>query len=87
VQPAVDKLAELVKETKQVNGHEIAIRLAEIANQIRRRGERSTNEGEVVAPFTALFDYQFGPAAKAAATKEKAKANADPPAQPPVITS
>jgi len=82
VLPAVEKLAELVKETRQVSGHEIAFRIGEIANQIRRRADRSANAGEVLAPFEALFDYQFGPAIKAAATKEKAKASKGDPAEP-----
>jgi len=86
VLPAVEKLAELVKETRQLSGHEIAIRVGEIANQIRRRGERSINEGEVVAPFSVLLDYQFGPAVKAAATREKAKGKTDAPAQSPAVT-
>ncbi|MDI1484457.1 hypothetical protein [Polyangium sp. y55x31] len=79
VLPAVEKLLELLHETRLVRGHEIAMRLGEMAQQIRRRAERSPDGAEILAPFEAMLAYQSGPALKAAATKEKARANDDAP--------
>lgn len=83
--PAVEKLAELLHETKQLGRHEIALILAEISAQVRRRAERSAKGAAVLGPFSDLLDYQYGPGAKGAATREKAKeakqesVNAAPP--------
>jgi len=74
VLPAAEKLAELLHETRLLHGHAIGAKLGEMANQIRRRAERVDNGAEVVGPFEVLLAYQFAPAQKAAATREKAKA-------------
>ena len=77
VLPAAEKLVELLHETRLVRGHEVAIKLREIAHQVRRRAERLPDGTEVLAPFDALLDYQFGPAQKAAAARDKDKADQD----------
>lgn len=74
--PAVQKLAELVYETKAYRGHEISQILGDIAAQARRRGERDPKGAEILGPLADLFEYQYGPAKKAVATREKAKAQA-----------
>ncbi|MDI1450689.1 hypothetical protein [Polyangium sp. 6x1] len=79
VVPAVEKLLELLHETRLMRGHEIAMRLGEMAQQIRRRADRSPGGAEILAPFEALLAYQSGPALKAVATKEKARANEEAP--------
>jgi hypothetical protein len=74
VEPAIERLYQLVKDTKKVRGHELATRIAELASLITRRANRSQNRGEVLGPFEDLLDYQYGPAKKANATKAKTKA-------------
>ena len=71
--PPAAKMHELLHETRQETRHEIALILAEGAAQARRRADRVQNEAEVLGPVAPLMEYQYGPAAKAAATKEKAK--------------
>ncbi|MDC3956692.1 hypothetical protein KEG38_22720 [Polyangium jinanense] len=71
--PASQKLTELLHETRQTTRHEIATILAENAAQAKRRADRVQNGAEVLGPVAPLMDYQYGPANKAAATKEKAK--------------
>lgn len=79
VLPAVEKLCELLVETRLMEGHNLAIRLGEMAYQIRRRGTRTANGTEVMAPFETLLNYHFGPGQQAAATREKKKkAQAEP---------
>lgn len=73
VLPAADKMAELLREARLLRRHDIGTILAEMAAQVRRRADRSPSPGEVLGPFTELHDYQYGPGAKASATKEKAK--------------
>ena len=82
VLPAVEKLLELLHETRLVRGHEIAMRLGEMAQQIRRRADRSPDGTEILAPFEKLLAYQSAPALKAVATKEKARANEEAPSPP-----
>ncbi len=79
VLPAVEKLLELLQETRLVRGHSIAFRLGEMAHQVRRRADRSPNGTEVAAPFEPLLDYHFAVGQKAAATREKNKKDAEPP--------
>ncbi|MDI3286263.1 hypothetical protein [Polyangium sp. 15x6] len=79
VQPAVEKLLELIKETRLMRGHEIAMRLGEMAQQIRRRADRSPDGAEILALFEKLLTYQSAPALKAVATKERARANEEAP--------
>ncbi|UQA57268.1 hypothetical protein [Polyangium aurulentum] len=81
--PAVEKLCELLHETRLVRGHEVAMKLGEMAHQIRRRAERMPNGTEILAPFSALLDYQFAPAQKAAATREKNRAEGNRSSAPP----
>jgi len=77
--PAVEKLVEVLHETQKRGRHDIGTSLAEFAAQTRRRAERAENAAEILGPVEPLLDYQYGPAAKAAATKEKGK---EPPAAP-----
>jgi hypothetical protein len=72
--PAADRLAELMKETRFDRGHQLAGILTEAAAQARRRAERDPNGAAILAPLEDLLDFQYGPAAKAVATKEKGKA-------------
>ncbi|MDI3281760.1 hypothetical protein [Polyangium sp. 15x6] len=79
VLPAVEKLLELLHETRLVRGHEIAYRLGEMAHQVRRRADRSANGAEVAGPFEALLDYHFATGQKSAAAREKNKKEAEAP--------
>ncbi|MDI1434195.1 hypothetical protein [Polyangium sorediatum] len=81
VLPAVEKLLELLHETRLMRGHEIAMRLGEMVQQIRRRADRSPDGAEILAPFEKLLAYQSAPALKAVATKEKARANEEAPSE------
>jgi hypothetical protein len=72
------KMTELLHDTKLDKGHKIATRLAEMAEQARRRADRSPNGTEILGPFADLFEYQLGPALKGASTRAKAKAKAPP---------
>lgn len=74
--PASDKLTEMLHESKQLGRHDMGTIMAEFAAQVRRRADRSVNGAEVLGPFDVLLDYQYGPAAKAMATKAKAKEKA-----------
>jgi hypothetical protein len=74
VEPAIEKLSELTKRTKQVRGHDLGVLVASLAAKVRRRAGRGAGPGEAAGPFVDLLDYQYGPAQKAAATKAKAKA-------------
>jgi len=71
--PAVDKLAEMLFETRATRGHELATLLGEIAAQARRRGQRDPNGSEILGPLDDLFAYQYGPGQKGAATRAKNK--------------
>ena len=82
VLPAAEKLVELIKETRFMRGHEIAMRLGEMAQQIRRRADRSPDGAEILALFEKLLAYQSAPALKAVATREKARANEEDPSTP-----
>jgi hypothetical protein len=80
--PAADKLAELLRETRLDRGHQLAGILTEAAAQARRRADRDPNGASaILAPLEELLEFQYGPAAKATATREKAKAK-DTPEQP-----
>ncbi|HLM72420.1 MAG TPA: hypothetical protein VK459_07010, partial [Polyangiaceae bacterium] len=70
---AAAKLTELLHETRMDRGHAIATRIAEIAEQARRRADRSPNGAEILGPLADLLDYQLGPAQKAVTTRAKAK--------------
>jgi hypothetical protein len=74
VAPAADKLAELLKETRLDRAHQLSGILTEAASQARRRADRDPNGPAILAPLEDLLEFQYGPAAKAVATKEKAKA-------------
>ena len=71
--PAAEKLVELLHETGLHARHELAGLLAEVGAQGRRRAERDPKGEEILAALEELLTYQYGPAAKALATKEKAK--------------
>lgn len=70
---AAAKLTELLHETRMDRGHAIAMRIAEFAEQARRRADRSPNGAEILGPLADLLDYQLGPAQKAVTTRTKAK--------------
>jgi hypothetical protein len=70
---AATKLTELLHDTRMDRGHQIATRLAEIAEQARRRADRSPNGAEILGPLSDLLKYQLGPSQKAVSTKAKAK--------------
>jgi hypothetical protein len=72
--PAAEKLVELVHETRLNARHELAGIIGEVAAMARRRSERDPKGAEILAALQELLDYHYGPAAKALATKEKAKA-------------
>lgn len=67
------KLTEMFHDSKMEKGHQIATRLAEMAEQARRRADRSQNSAEILGPLAELLEYQFSPAEKALSTKTKAK--------------
>jgi hypothetical protein len=74
--PAAEKLAEMLHETKLERAHRIGQFIAEIVAQARRRAERDPKGAEILGPLDDLLDYQYGPARKAVATKEKKAAAA-----------
>jgi hypothetical protein len=76
------KLAEKLYETKLERAHRISQLFGEVCAQARRRAERDPKGAEVLGPLEDLLTYQLAPAKKAVATKEKAKAKAEP--TPPV---
>jgi hypothetical protein len=76
--PPAEKLAEKLYETRLERAHRISQLLGEVCAQARRRAERDPKGAEILGPLQDLFTYQFGPAKKASATKEKAKAAAEP---------
>jgi hypothetical protein len=83
VLPAVDKLAELLRETKIETGHQIGIILGDSASHMRRRAERDAKAAEIMGTLADLLNYVSAPANKAVATRNKAAAEeAPPPAQP-----
>lgn len=77
VLPAVQKLVELLEETRLVEGADIAMRLGEMANQVRRRAGKMPNGDAILAAFENLLDYQFGLAQQVADRRAKAKAKGD----------
>jgi hypothetical protein len=82
VLPAAEKLVELLRETRLHARHELAGILTEVGAQARRRAERDPNGTEILAALEELLDYQYGPAAKAIATKIKAKKTPKAPEAP-----
>ncbi|MDC3954771.1 hypothetical protein [Polyangium jinanense] len=77
VVPAVEKLLELLHETRLMRNHAIAFRLGEMAHQVRRRADRLPNGTEVAAPFEPLLAYHFAVGQKIAAMREKNKKAAE----------
>jgi hypothetical protein len=86
VLPAAEKLVELLYETRLHARHELSGILTEVGAQARRRAERDPHGAEILAALEELLDYQYGPAAKGAATRVKAKEVKAPekPAEHPV---
>jgi len=68
------KAAELMKETAADKGDQIAKYLTIAANTARKHGEQSPALRTIMGKLDPLFNYQFGPAAKAQATIAKNKA-------------
>jgi hypothetical protein len=81
--PSAEKMVELLYETQLDRAHKISQLFGEICAQARRRAERSPDGAHILGPLQDLFDYQFGPAQKASATREKAKASPPPPPAAP----
>ena len=83
--PATEKLVQLLRETRHHARHELAGILSEVARQASYRAERDPYGDEIIAALEELLEYQYGPAAKANATKKKTKAakRADRPAETP----
>jgi len=75
--PAAAKLHEMLTETRAVRAHELSLLFGEIAAQARRRGQRDPRGAEIMGPLENLFAYQYGPAQKAVATREKSKNKPD----------
>jgi hypothetical protein len=71
--PSSEKMTELLGEARLLRRHDIGTILGEIASQARRRADHSPAPGEILGPVDKVIAYQYGPAAKAVATKEKAK--------------
>lgn len=86
--PAAEKIVELLHETRLHARHELAGIIAEVAAQARRRAERDPKGEEILAALEELLEYHYGPAAKAVATREKAKEPKEPkaPEKPSVTT-
>lgn len=70
------RMTDVLHDTKLDKGHKIATRLAEMAEQAKRRADRSPNGTEILGPFADLFEYQLGPALKGASTRAKTRARA-----------
>lgn len=83
VTPAVRKLLELLEETRLVEGANVAMRLGEMANQVRRRAGKVAGGDAILAAFEVLLDYQFGLAQQVADRRAKAKAKAGAAEPPP----
>jgi hypothetical protein len=71
LEPAAEKLVDILRDTNAMRRHEIAIILGEQASQARRRADRSPDGNEILGPLADLLDYQYGPAIKGAATRAK----------------
>jgi hypothetical protein len=61
---AAEKLVELLTDTRLLRRHEIAAILSSIAAEVQRRAEQAEDGPELLAAFTRLLEYQFGPALK-----------------------
>jgi hypothetical protein len=78
-----ERLGEMLRDTENVRSHEIAVILGEQAAQARRRADRSSERDAILGPLGDLFDYQYGPALKAAETRAKNNRGEDtPPTKP-----
>jgi hypothetical protein len=71
--PAHERLGQMFSGARALLGHEIALRLGEAARQARGRGERDLEGYDIPGTFADLLAYHFGPAQRAAATREKNK--------------
>jgi hypothetical protein len=71
--PAHEQLGKMFIGTRMLLGHEIALRLGEAARLARGRGERDLQGFDIAGSFADLLAYHFGPAQKAADTREKNK--------------
>jgi hypothetical protein len=68
-QPAAEKLAEMADDTARFEAHRIGRLLSEFAAQARRRAEDDPESNDFMAALEKLFEYQFGPAVRAAKTR------------------
>jgi hypothetical protein len=87
VLPAARKLVELLEETLLVEGADIAMRLGEMARQIRRRAPNLPEGDTLLATFEVLLDYQFALAQQVADRRAKAKAKAAAAEAPPAVAA
>jgi hypothetical protein len=69
--PASEKLTEVLRDTDLQKGHDMAIIIGEQAARARRRAKRAPDRSEILGPLDDLLKYQYGPAAKAVATRAK----------------
>jgi hypothetical protein len=81
--PAAEKLAELLRETKQVHSAKVSAGLHDFGSQVKRRAKRDPNGDEILAALEVLLTWTGGPAKKAVATKVKeGKIKPKPPKHP-----
>ncbi len=80
---ASERMTDKLDQTAQSLGDEIAGLFGEIASQARRRAQRSPDRGAILEALRDLLDYQFGPAKKAVATRERGKNGQTKPEEPP----
>lgn len=78
----IEKMLELVRETKMFKGHQAGLVLSEMANQARHRADKDPDAAKHLGALKDLFDYVFGPAQKGAASR----ADKDTPVSTPAPT-
>jgi hypothetical protein len=69
--PPVEKLLELLRETRIEYGHQISIILGETAAQARRRADHDPKAAEILGTIEDLLDYISAPALKGIKTRAK----------------
>jgi hypothetical protein len=81
LQPAAEKLVDILRDTGAMRRHEMAIIIGEQAAQARRRADHSSARSQILGPLNDLLDYQFGPAQKGAATRVRNAAEDEDPTE------
>jgi hypothetical protein len=82
--PAVEKLVEILRDTKLERGHQVSVYLSDVVKQARRRAERDPKAAEALGILDDMNAYLSAPALKGAATRAKGKGKTEggPVAQP-----